>query len=99
MEERTVVNRAPQLEVMVTNHFQSVAVLNFQVSLKGPSTVLISDTYHPLDTDGQKTRVTAPTICSQRERDNHSRGNTDMGSLVLCVCVCLNHCCDKFSQA
>lgn len=87
MEERTVVNRALQLEVMVTNHFQSVAVLNFQVSLKGPSTVLISDTYHPLGTDGQKTRVTAPTICSQRERDNHSRGNIDTGGLVLCACV------------
>ena len=96
---KTVVNRAPQLEVMVTNHFQSVAVLDFQVSPKRPSTVLISDTCHPLDTDGQKTRVSAPKVCSQRQRDNHCRGNIDTGSLVLCACVCLNHCCDKFSQA
>lgn len=55
---------------MMTNSFQSVAIfLHFQVSVKVPSMVLISDSFHPLDTNGQKTQGTALTICNEGERD------------------------------
>lgn len=83
---------------MVTNHFQSVAILlNFHVSVKGPSTVLISDTYHPLDTNGQKTQGTAP-ISVTKGKETIIQKEIWIQEVELVFFFFLNHSCGKLPQ-